>query len=102
MVVPIAVCGRFDGEFEGLRYLEDWGPGRFSGSVQQIDDVGAADDLLFERGGAGITDRFQTIERDHQQDVHELAIAIAMFGQALSQSCHGGRQVPVLERCAVA
>ena len=62
MVVSIAVGGRLHSEFEGLGHLQDWRLGRFSGSVQQIDDVSAADDLLIERGGTGLADRFQAVE----------------------------------------
>ncbi len=36
------------------------------GSVQEIDDVCAADDLLIQGAGAGIAHRLQPIQADHQ------------------------------------
>jgi len=64
--------------------------------------MGTGDDLLTEGHRAGLADRVQPVDRHHREDVNELAIAVAVPGQALAQPRHGGRQVPVLEGRAVA
>jgi hypothetical protein len=62
----------------------------------------AADHLFVQGAGAGITHRVQSVQADHQQDVHELSVAIGMFSQPLAQARQGSWQVPVLERRTVA
>ena len=54
--------------------------------MQQVHDVGAADDLLLERHGASLADGFEPVERDHREDVDELPVAVRVLGQAFSRS----------------
>jgi hypothetical protein len=58
--------------------------------MQQVHHVLAADDLLIERRGARIGDGIQAVERDHGENLHELAIAIGVLGEPLAQARHVG------------
>jgi hypothetical protein len=69
--------------------------------MQEVDDVGAASDLLLEGCRAGGSDRGQAVNTHHREDVDELAVTIGVFGEPLAQARHRRRQVPVLERGAV-
>ena len=72
------------------------------GAMQEIDHVGAAGDLFLKRRGAGCSYSVKPIDRDHREDVDELAVAVRVLGQAFAQPRHRRRQVPVLERGAIA
>ena len=70
--------------------------------MQQVHDVRTAGHLLIERGGAGLIDGVDPVDRDHGEDFDELPVTVRMPGHSLAQPRHAGGQVPVLERRPVA
>lgn len=102
LVVAIAVGRRLHGQLQCLGYLQDRRTRSLGATVQKVHDVNTGDDLLALGHGARLAHGLKPIESDHREDVHELAIPVGVLGQALPQSGHGRRQVPVLERRPVA
>ena len=101
LVVAIAVGGRLEGELQCLGYLQHRSARGLCRPVQEINDMGTADDLLLERDGTGLTHGLQAIESDHREDVDELAIPVGVVLQFCAHLGQGGRQIPILERRAV-
>lgn len=102
LIVTITVGGGLYGQLQRFGHLQERRRWRLGRAVQEVYDMGAGDDLLLERLRTGRADRLQAGHGDHGEDVDELTIPIEVFGQPLAQTGHRGRQVPVLERRAVA
>jgi len=64
-VVAAAVGGGFNAELQRLGHLQQRRPSASDGAMEEIDHVGARDDLLLERVGAGLADGFKPIQRHH-------------------------------------
>ena len=56
--------------------------------MQEVHDVRAADYLLLERRGAGLTHGLEAVDRYHGEDFDELAITICVLRQAFAQAGH--------------
>ena len=100
-VVAIAVGCRLDVELQRLRHLQCRQPRRRRRSVQEVDDVSAADDLLIERRGTGRAHGLEAVHGHHRQDVDELTVTVGVLREPLPHPRHRRRQVPVLERRAI-
>jgi len=48
-------------------------------------------DLLLERRGAGGGYGIQTVNPDHREDIDELAVTVAVLGEALAKARHRRR-----------
>jgi hypothetical protein len=44
--------------------------------MQEVDDVGARDHVLIQRGSAGLAHRLEPVKADHGKDLDELAIPV--------------------------
>ena len=101
-IVAPAVGGRLNGELQRLWHLQERRPSTGDAAVQEIDHVRTRDHVFLERIGAGSADGLKPVERHHREHLNELAVPARVLSEALAQPRHGGRQVPVLERRAVA
>ena len=70
--------------------------------MQEVHDVRTRCHLLIERARASIAHGLQPVDRHHREHLDELAIAVCMFSEPLTESRHRAWKVPVLERRPIA
>ena len=88
-IVTIAVGGRLELKLQRIGYLQRCDGRRRRRPMQEVHDVGAANNLFIERHGAGLGDGIQAVEGDHREHLHELPIAVGVTGKPLAQAGHG-------------